>query len=199
VRQIVTTDDGAQQVVLAPVVYLARAHAGRSPLDAAQIHARKIDLRASPSVINSGTVEGDQHTAITATNVINRAGTIASTASDGRTLVTASHDLVNASGAITGQRVTLIAGNDITTTTLVDTDGTSDFAQESQVRQTLPGRPGTITATGTLDVDAGRDIVLRSAAVKVREDTHLHAARDITLDTVEVTTDQSMGRDPRHH
>ena len=199
VRQIVTTDDGAQQVVLAPVVYLARAHAGRSPLDAAQIHARKIDLRASQNVINSGTIEGDQHTAITATNVINRAGTIASTASDGRTFVSASQDLDNTSGAITGQRVTLIAGNDITTTTLVDTDGTSDFAQESQIRQTLPGRPGTITATGTLSVDAGRDIVLRGAAVNVHEDAHLHAARDITLDTVEVTTDQSMGRDPRHH
>ena len=199
VHQIVTSDDGAQQVVLAPVVYLARGHGGRSSHEAAQIRAHDIELRASQNVINSGTIEGDQHTSITAAHIINRAGTIASSASDGRTLVSASHDLDNASGAITGHRVTLIAGNDITSTTLVDTDGTSDFAQESQIRQTLPGLAGTITATGTLSADAGRDIVLRGSAVNVHEDAHLHAARDITLDTVEVTTDQSMGRDPRHH
>src|SRR6202012_5518501 len=139
VSQSVTLPDGTTHTVLAPVVYLAHAHANDLQPTGALISADDVEIHATGSATNSGVIKGGTQTVIAATNILNRGGSIGSSTDNGMTVVSATNDVVNASGRITGNRVAVLAGHDIVNTTLVDTVGVSSAVGNSRVNQSLLG------------------------------------------------------------
>ncbi|RNL98128.1 S-layer family protein, partial [Ralstonia pseudosolanacearum] len=142
VTQTVKLPDGSTQQVLAPVVYLAHTHANDLQPTGALIAADDVQIHAVGSATNSGMIKGGTQTVITATDIVNRGGTISSDKTRGTTVVSATHDILNASGEISGNRVAAQAGHDIVNTTLVDTVGATAVAGNSRANVTLVGRQG---------------------------------------------------------
>ncbi|WP_423392498.1 hemagglutinin repeat-containing protein [Burkholderia sp. LMG 21824] len=199
VDQTVTLPDGSTTHVLAPVVYMAQTHANDLQPTGALIAADDVEIHTVGSATNSGVIKGGSKTVLTATDILNRGGTISSDSKNGTTVVSASNDVVNASGMITGNRVAVSAGRDIVNTTLVDTVGVSGASGASKVNQTLLGQQGTIAATGDLSAQAGRDLTLHGANLSAGGDALVTAGRDISVDTVQSTTNQSMYLNDQHH
>ncbi len=199
VNQTVTLPDGTTQTVLAPVVYLAQTHANDLQPAGALIAADDVEIRATGSAMNAGVIKGGTQTVIAATNILNRGGAISSSMDTGTTMVSATHDVVNASGRITGNRVAVLAGHDIVNTTLVDTVGIHSSAGHSQVNQSLPGAQGTMAATGDLLVMAGHDLAVHGAGIAAGGNAQITAGHDITVDTVQSDTSQSLGKHADHH
>ncbi|WP_081337604.1 hemagglutinin repeat-containing protein [Burkholderia pseudomultivorans] len=199
VDQTVTLPDGNTTHVLAPVVYMAQTHANDLQPTGALIAADDIQIHAAGSATNSGVIKGGTKTVLTATDILNRGGTIASGSAGGTTVVSATNDVVNASGMITGNRVAVMAGRDIVNTTLVDAVGATGASGASKVSTSLIGQQGTIAATGDLSVQAGRDLTLHGANLSAGGDAMVTAGRDINVDTVRSTTNQSMYLNDQHH
>ncbi|WP_197355279.1 hemagglutinin repeat-containing protein, partial [Ralstonia pseudosolanacearum] len=151
------------------------------------------------SATNSGVIKGGTQTVITATDIINRGGTIASDKAHGTTVVSASHDILNASGEISGNRVAAQAGHDIVNTTLVDTVGATAVAGNSRANVTLVGRQGSIASTGDLLVRAGNDLTVHGANITAGGNAQVTAGHDILVDAVQSTTSQSVTKNSQHH
>ncbi|MCC8396671.1 hemagglutinin repeat-containing protein [Paraburkholderia sp. MMS20-SJTR3] len=199
VSQSVTLPDGSRQQVLAPVVYLAQTHANDLQPTGALIAADDVEIRATGSATNSGVIKGGTQTVVSATDILNRGGTIGSSGTDGTTVVSATNDVVNASGMISGNRVAVLAGNDIVSTTLVDVNGISSAAGDSKVSQTLLGAQGTIASTGDMVIAAGNDLTVRGANISAGGAAQISAGHDITVDAVQSTTSQSLAQNHQHH
>ncbi|MCA8403444.1 hemagglutinin repeat-containing protein [Burkholderia cenocepacia] len=199
VDQTVTLPNGSTTHVLAPVVYMAQTHANDLQPTGALIAADDVEIHATGSATNSGVIKGGTKTVLTATNILNRGGTISSSGKNGATVVSASNDVVNASGMITGNRVAVSAGRDIVNTTLVDTVGATGTSGASKVSTSLIGQQGTIAATGDLSVQAARDLSTHGANLSAGGDALVTAGRDINVDTVQSTTNQSMYLNDQHH
>ncbi|WP_413227137.1 hemagglutinin repeat-containing protein [Burkholderia sp. AU32262] len=199
VDQTVTLPNGSTTHVLAPVVYMAQTHANDLQPTGALIAADDVEIHATGSATNSGVIKGGTKTVITATDILNRGGTISSSGKNGTTVVSASNDVVNASGMITGNRVAVSAGHDIVNTTLVDTVGATGTSGASKVSTSLIGQQGTIAATGDLSVQAARDLTIHGANLSAGGDALVTAGRDINVDTVQSTTNQSMYLNDQHH
>ncbi|WP_249185014.1 hemagglutinin repeat-containing protein [Burkholderia cenocepacia] len=199
VDQTVTLPNGSTTHVLAPVVYMAQTHANDLQPTGALIAADDVEIHATGSTTNSGVIKGGTKTVLTATDILNRGGTISSSGKNGATVVSASNDVVNASGKITGGRVAVLAGRDIVNTTLVDAVGVSGASGVSKVSTSLIGQQGTIAATGDLSVQAARDLSIHGANLSAGGDALVTAGRDINVDTVQSTTNQSMYLNDQHH
>ncbi|QIK17165.1 filamentous hemagglutinin N-terminal domain-containing protein [Ralstonia solanacearum] len=199
VSQTVKLPDGSTQQVLAPVVYLAHTHANDLQPTGALIAADDVQIHAVGSATNSGVIKGGTQTVITATDIINRGGTIASDKAHGTTVVSASHDILNASGEISGNRVAAQAGHDIVNTTLVDTVGATAVAGNSRANVTLVGRQGSIASTGDLLVRAGNDLTVHGANIAAGGNAQVTAGHDILVDAVQSTTSQSVTKNGEHH
>ncbi|WP_107310444.1 hemagglutinin repeat-containing protein [Burkholderia metallica] len=199
VDQTVTLPDGSTTHVLAPVVYMAQTHANDLQPTGALIAADDVEIHTTGTTTNTGVIKGGTKTVLTATDILNRGGTISSDSKNGTTVVSASNDVVNASGMITGNRVAVSAGRDIVNTTLVDAVGATGTSGASKVSTSLIGQQGTIAATGDLSVQAGRDLTLHGANLSAGGDALVTAGRDINADTVQSTTDQSMHLSDQRH
>ena len=203
VSQSVMLPDGTTQTVLAPVVYLAHAHANDLKPTGALIAADDVEIHATGSATNSGVIRGGTQTVIAATSILNWGGSIGSgsgsSPDSGTTVVSATNDVVNASGRITGNRVAVLAGHDIVNTTLVDTVGVSSVAGNSKVSQSLLGTQGTIASTGDLLVVAGNDLSVHGANIAAGGNAQIAAGHDITVDTVQSDTSQSVTKNDQHH
>ncbi|WP_244130213.1 hemagglutinin repeat-containing protein [Burkholderia sp. BCC0044] len=199
VDQTVTLPNGSTTHVLAPVVYMAQTHANDLQPTGALIAADDVEIHATGSATNSGVIKGGTKTVLTATDILNRGGTIASSGKNGTTVVSASNDVVNASGMITGNRVAVSAGRDIVNTTLVDAVGATGASGASKVSTSLIGQQGTIAATGDLSVQAARDLSIHGANLSAGGDALVTAGRDISVDVVQSTTNQSMYLNDQHH
>nr|WP_275761232.1 hemagglutinin repeat-containing protein [Ralstonia pseudosolanacearum] len=199
VSQTVKLPDGSTQQVLAPVVYLAHTHANDLQPTGALIAADDVQIHAVGSATNSGVIKGGTQTVITATDIVNRGGTIASDKTHGTTVVSASHDILNASGEISGNRVAAQAGHDIVNTTLVDTVGATAVAGNSRANVTLVGRQGAIASTGDLLVRAGNDLTVHGASITAGGNAQVTAGHDILVDAVRSTTSQSVSKNGEHH
>ncbi|WP_433705656.1 beta strand repeat-containing protein [Paraburkholderia sacchari] len=192
VSQTVTLPDGSTQTVLAPVVYLAHVRANDLQPTGALIAADDVEIHATGNANNSGVIKGGTQTVISATNIVNRGGSIGSRTGNGTTVVSASNDIVNASGRITGNRVAVLAGHDIVNATLVDTVGVSSAAGNSKVSQTIVGAQGTIASTGDLIVGAGNDLTVHGANIIAGGNAQIAAGHDIRVDAVQSYTAQSV-------
>jgi filamentous hemagglutinin len=199
VNQTVTLPDGSTQQVLAPVVYLAHTHANGLQPTGALIAADDVEIHATGRAVNSGVIKGGKQTVVSATDILNRGGSIASSATNGTTVVSATSDVINASGQITGNRVAVLAGRDIVNTTLVDAGGVSAVSGNSKVNATLLGAQGTIASTGDMSISAGRDLLVHGANLAAGGDAQITAGRDITVDAVQSTTAQSVTKNSQHH
>jgi len=199
VDQTVTLPNGSTTHVLAPVVYMAQTHANDLQPTGALIAADDVEIHATGSATNSGVIKGSTKTVLTATDILNRGGTISSRGTNGTTVVSASNDVVNASGMITGNRVAVLAGRDIVNTTLVDAAGVNAASGISKVSETLLGQQGLIASTGALTLDAGRDLMIHGANVSAGTDAFVTVGRDINVDTVRSTTNQSMRLNDQRH
>ncbi len=199
VNQTVTLPDGSTQQVLAPVVYLAHTHANDLQPTGALIAADDVQIHAVGSATNSGVIKGGTQTVITATDIINRGGTIASDKTRGTTVVSASHDILNASGEISGNRVAAQAGHDIVNTTLVDTVGATAVAGNSKASVSLVGRQGSIASTGDLLVRAGNDLTVHGANITAGGNAQVTAGHDIVVDAVQSVGSQSVTQNGQHH
>ncbi|ABE29341.1 hemagglutinin repeat-containing protein [Paraburkholderia xenovorans] len=199
VNQTVTLPDGSTQTVLAPVVYLAHANANDLQPTGALIAADDVEIHATGSATNSGVIKGGTQTVISATNILNRGGSIGSSGENGTTVIAATNDVVNASGRITGNRVAVLAGHDIVNTTLVDTVGVSSSAGNSKVNQSLVGAQGTIASTGDMVIAAGNDLMVHGANIAAGGNAQIAAGHDINVDTVQSDTSQSVTKNDQHH
>ncbi|WP_405124821.1 hemagglutinin repeat-containing protein [Ralstonia pseudosolanacearum] len=199
VTQTVKLPDGSTQQVLAPVVYLAHTHANDLQPTGALIAADDVQIHAVGSATNSGVIKGGTQTVITATDIVNRGGTIASDKAHGTTVVSATHDILNASGEISGNRVAAQAGHDIVNTTLVDAVGATAVAGNSRANVTLVGRQGSIASTGDLLVRAGNDLTVHGANITAGGNAQVTAGHDILVDAVQSTTSQSVTKNSQHH
>ena len=199
VDQTVTLPDGSTTHVLAPVVYMSQTHANDLQPTGALIAADDVEIHTVGSTTNSGVIKGGTKTVLTATDILNRGGTISSSSTNGTTVVSASNDVVNSSGMITGNRVAVSAGRDIVNTTLVDAVGATGASGASKASTSLIGQQGTIAATGDLSVQAGRDLTLHGANLSAGGDALVTAGRDINVDAVQSTTNQSMYLNDQHH
>ncbi|MDN7900890.1 hemagglutinin repeat-containing protein [Burkholderia cepacia] len=199
VDQTVTLPDGRTTHVLAPVVYMAQTHANDLQPTGGLIAADDVEIHTAGSTTNTGDIKGGTKTVLTATDILNRGGTISSSGANGTTVVSASNDVVNASGMITGNRVAVSAGRDIVNTTLVDAVGATGASGASKVSTSLVGQQGSIAATGDLSVQAGRDLSLHGANLSAGGDALVTAGRNINVDTVQSTTNQSMYLNDQHH
>jgi filamentous hemagglutinin len=174
VEREVALPDGATQRVLVPVVYLARATARDLAPTGALIAAADIDLKSYGELLNSGTIAGGAGLVAEASDVENVGGTLASR---GLTAVAAQRDLANRSGAIRGVDVRLDAGRDLVNETLTGT------VSGRNATQTVFGAQGRIEASGALEAAAGRDAIVRGAAVQAGS-VAISADRDLVVDTV---------------
>ncbi len=199
VDQTVTLPDGSTTHVLAPVVYMAQTHANDLQPTGALIAADDVEIHTTGSTTNTGVIKGGTKTILTATDILNRGGTISSSATNGTTVVSATNDVVNASGMITGNRVAVSAGRDIVNTTLVDAVGATGASGASKVSTSLVGQQGTIAATGDLAVQAGRDLTLHGANLSAGGDAMATAGRNVNVATVQSTTNQSMHLSDQRH
>lgn len=152
---MVETTVGGQKV-LQPVVYLA-AESRKLIVTGAVIAGREINMNVA-SLENTG-------------------GTI--TASQALT-VTSQGDITNTSGAIKGADVSLESTQgSIVNRTFAQGRGdlTSDY-------RTTIGKTATIEATGSLTLDANKDIGIYGATVKATGDASLTAGGKVTVDTI---------------
>jgi filamentous hemagglutinin len=89
---------------------MSQTHANDLQPTGALIAADDVEIHTVGSTTNSGVIKGGTKTVLTATDILNRGGTISSSATNGATQVVASNDVVNSSGMITGNRVAVSAG-----------------------------------------------------------------------------------------
>ncbi|MEB0173871.1 filamentous hemagglutinin N-terminal domain-containing protein, partial [Undibacterium sp. CCC1.1] len=184
VAQSLTLPDGSSDQVLVPVVYLAQAHTSDIKPNGALISAQHIDLRLPGSLHNSGTLLAAGNMHIQASNIHNT-GQINNTASSGNTVLTASNDIINHGGTISGHRVGILAGRDVlistSTTSASNSFGTASNGYASS--HTLIDRVAGVHAA-QLSISAGRDLTLTGADIQSSGSASLLAGRDVNLQAV---------------
>jgi filamentous hemagglutinin len=134
-NQTVMLPDGTTETVLVPKVYLA--HIGEHALQpgGALVTGNGVTIKTTESIVNSGgVIDGG----------------------NGRTLFVAGENIVNQGGTIKGGTVTLAADRDVRNESLAVTEA-YDFGQNRGSHTSLSNQ-ASITATGALDIMAGRDL-----------------------------------------
>lgn len=100
-------------------------------------------------------------------------------------MISATNDVLNASGRIMGNRVAVLAGHDIVNTTLVDAVGVSSVAGNSRVQQTLVGAQGMIASTGDMVIGAGHDLTVHDAAISAGGNAQIAGGNNILVDVIQ--------------
>ncbi|MEB0013613.1 hemagglutinin repeat-containing protein, partial [Glaciimonas sp. Cout2] len=191
VSQTVTLADGSQTQVLAPVVYLSRASAGDIAPTGSLIAAHDIDLTVNGSLNNGGTLQAANNLVVHAADIAN-SGKLRSTGKTGSTLLIAQNDILNSGGSISGHRVGLLAGHDVT----LRTDTTTSNSKNGTTIGI--GSIASITAD-QLSIQAGRDINLVAATLNTTGDAALVAGRDLNLDTVTTQATSNVRYNDQNH
>ncbi|QRX80833.1 hemagglutinin repeat-containing protein [Glaciimonas sp. PAMC28666] len=191
VSTTVTLADGSTTQVLAPVVYLTRADAADLAPTGALLSASDINLSVNGTLQNGGTLQARNNLLISATDIAN-SGSVNTTGTSGTTMLVARNDVLNNGGTITGHRVGILAGRDVT----LDT-GTAS-ATSSHGTNTVLGPVANISAD-TLSVQAGRDVTLAAAAITTTGDTTLAAGRNVNLNAVNTHTTSNVTYNADNH
>ncbi|MGT2455575.1 hemagglutinin repeat-containing protein [Cupriavidus basilensis] len=197
VSETVTLPDGSTRSVLVPRIYLARAHAGDLQANGALMAADDIELHASGTMKNSGVLDAGSRLSVAAKDdVINRGGAMRS---QGVTAISAARDILNQSGQIGGDKVGLAAGRDIRNVTLFDQHSVQSAAGNSKASTSLYGQQAGITSHGDMLLSAGRDVAATGSTLSAGGDAAVIAGRDLTFDTLEGKTRQSLYNSDKHH
>ncbi|AMR80785.1 filamentous hemagglutinin [Cupriavidus nantongensis] len=184
VSQEVMLPDGTRQSVLVPKLYLAHSHAVDLTSTGALVTGSKVSLDASADVANSGRIVGDLATQVVGNNIVNR-GRIGAT---GTTVVKAAQDVRNLGGRISGTDTVVSAGRDVINETQTITDQVMMGGHSASA--TGIGSVASISGTGNVAVQAGRDVNMAGGTVDAGNHALLAAGRDLNLGTVVVGTTQ---------
>lgn len=150
------------QKVVAPVVYLAQS--------------------TKDAIDNGGPVISATNARIDAGTVSNTGGTIAGD----KLAITAKGDITNTGGAIKGGNVSVTSTDgSIVNKTVAETHGGDNYAR------TTIGATGTIQSTGSLSLNAAKDITVTGAKVSAGGDASLAAGGKVTLNTIQDKTADS--------
>ncbi|WP_343656073.1 hemagglutinin repeat-containing protein [Paraburkholderia caribensis] len=192
VSQDVTLPDGSHQSVLVPQVYLAQSSTVDLTHSGALVAGNAVNLNASGDVNNSGHIVSNVATTVIG-NTITNSGIIGSA---GTTAVAAVQDVRNSSGRIGGADVVVQAGRDVINET--QTYGVSKSFADRNYTGTATGTAvdavGTISATNSATVIAGRDVNLNGAQIQAGGNAAIAAGRDLNVGTAELTaTKDSSG------
>ncbi|QDE40906.1 filamentous hemagglutinin N-terminal domain-containing protein [Luteibacter pinisoli] len=166
------TVDGHE--VLVPVVYLAKGGLGLTA-QGAVIAGGDVNINATGTLSNDGTIRGENSTLLTAKDLLN-SGRISS---GGLTAINATGNITNLNGRIDGAGVSLVAGGDI----------------RSENVGGLVGRgmdASSITATQGLQISAGNNLSLSGTKITAGGDALLSAGHDLTLAGQGVTAGGSL-------
>jgi filamentous hemagglutinin family protein len=168
------------QTVLIPKVYLAKASRATVVGNGAKIAAKNVHLKTA-NLVNKGDITGTD-VQLTADEVQNLGGRL-----EGSTLVVdATGTILNRSGSIMGDDVTLKAGKDVINQTSVRRES-FEIGHLDRLNQTA-----TIAATGTLNVEAGRDIRVQAGRIATGGDATLKAGNDVEIGSVIKTESHNM-------
>lgn len=197
VSETVTLPDGSTRSVLVPRIYLARTRTGDLQANGALLAADNIELHASGTMKNSGVLDAGSRLSIAATDdVINRGGAMRT---QGVTAISAGRDILNQSGQISGDKVGLAAGRDIRNVTLFDQQGVQSSAGNAKASTSLYGQQARITSHGDMLLSAGRDVTATGSTLSAGGDAAVIAGRNLTFDTLEGKTRQSLYHSDKHH
>ncbi|WP_200960827.1 hemagglutinin repeat-containing protein, partial [Duganella sp. Root198D2] len=158
--ETVQLPDGSIETVLVPKVYLAHVSGNAVKPTGALVSGASVTIDVSETIMNQG-------------------GVIDS--GNGRTILLAGEDIINKGGSIKCGDVALQAGRDIRNESLV-----VDSKWSSKVNGgsfTSLSNQGTISATGQLIMDAGRNVTDLGGAINAGSASIL-AGNNITFDTV---------------
>ena len=167
--------------VLVPQLYLADST--RAWLaSGAKLTGRDIEATAAGDMLNSGAIVARESIKLDAGGTFtNRLGDIAA---GGSLDVKAKGDVLNQSGTISGQDVTVRS----TEGSVVNETLTKDITVHGEVgsgTNTVVGATAGITATGKLAIDAKQDIVSKGGELNAGQDATLTAGNDIVLTSIE--------------
>lgn len=197
VETTVQTPTGPQ-TVLAPRVYLTKADSRDLTSGGAIIAGRDLQLRASDSLTNAGVLRATASSTLVGGDITNTGRLDLGS----RGLVSATRDLTDRGGAITGGDLTLAAGRDLTLGTASETRtvATRYYAGKSDQVVTLSTTTtnhGTdIAATGNVDLLAGRTLSTTATTAAAAGNLSLYGGQGIAVGAATDTgTTLSIGRD----
>ncbi|KTR83722.1 hypothetical protein NS277_07020 [Novosphingobium barchaimii] len=171
------------QTVLAPRVYLTKAATGDLTSGGAIIAGRDLQLRASDSFANAGVVRATASSTIVG-------GTVTNTGRldlGNRAVVAASGDLTDRGGAITAGDLTLSAGRDLTLApvAITRTVATRYYADRSDQQVSLAtttiNRGTDLSASGNVNLLAGRSVSVTGANVAAGGDLAIQGGQDVAI------------------
>lgn len=186
VSQQVTLPDGSTHSVLVPKLYLAKAHAVNLHDTGALVTGRTVSVAATGDAQNSGRIVGDVATQVLGDNIVNLA-TIGDRG--GATTVRAARDVLNMGGRIAGNDVAVSAGRDVVNASRT-VSGETVLDNGYRAGATGLGEIGSISASGSAAVIAGRDLVINGAMVDAGKNAMLGAGRDVRIDAVTLGASQ---------
>jgi filamentous hemagglutinin len=163
------------QKVLVPVVYLSILREGDLTTSGAIISADKVKMNLTGDVTNTGAIQAIESAKIGAANVSNIGGSI-----DGGqvTQIKAGQDILNLSGSISGDNITLTAGRDITSQTYITT------MEGIALTTTTAAANATIAAGQNLAIDARRDLTLLGTDMSAGADIGVSADQNLTVASI---------------
>ncbi|MET3653919.1 two-partner secretion domain-containing protein [Dyella japonica] len=162
------------QDVLVPVVYLSKAGADQLETNGALIAGQNVNINASGTVTNDGTLTGTQGTTILADTLINT-GAI----SGAQQLAIATQgDLINR-GTLSGGNVSLLAGGNLTNT--APSVPWASAATISATGNLAMVAGGNIVSTGSLPQWTGAKVVSGPTAISAGGNLSMIAGGDLTL------------------
>lgn len=162
------------QKILVPEVYLAAMHDGNLKPSGALIIADEIKLSTS-DLNNSGVIKATNQVEVNANNITNSLGTL-----DGgkSTQLIVNQDIVNKSGSINGNHVSISAGRDFTNETQIYT---KEFPF---MTRTTVGDVANINAKENLLIQVGRDINVTGAKINAGKDVNFEIGNQFNIDSV---------------
>ena len=162
------------QNVLVPVVYLASVRKGELKPDGALLAGGNIHLVTGDTLTNTGTIAAAGNSSISGTDLDN-SGMITA----GKDLeLTAAQDITNSGGSISGTNVSLKAGNNIINET------TTNDIQYRELHQVTANQTGSITASGDLNLNAGKNVELKGSVTAADGNTSITAGNKIDISSI---------------
>lgn len=191
--QTIQLSSGEQVEALVPRVYV-RANGSEPPATDGMIASDKaLVLAANGDLNNFGNLTGHETVQLSAENVNNIGGRIASN----NIQVAAVQDVINLGGELRARdTVAVTAGRDITieSTTRTQTGPQGTRTNVGRIAKIEVEGPGAI-----LNLNAGRDTTVSAAQLDSAGSTNIVAGRDVTLETVEVQADNRVTWDRNNY
>lgn len=178
VEVTVQTPSGPQ-TVLTPRVYLSQVSARDMNSAGAIIAGTDVVLRAADTLTNTGVVRASTSALVLGNDILNT-GRL-DLGADG--LVSATNDLTNGAGTITGGDFTLAAGRDLNLEAAASRTATTWTTYGGVSRSTVSTvhQGGSVQASGNARLIAGRDVNLEATTFSADGDALLRAGRDVNV------------------